>query len=368
MQSTGDMWEATVDHNANSFSVADMTNSSAGSILGSIVDQIGFLALAQTNVSPPFQPFGFSLEIPGRAQLLRPGINTAPLVALVPGSCLNINGSVTFQFVTLPDATWNAATDAAYGNVQVSVSGSTWNLSGFTQFTLEKSSASGSVGATGTCATNTAGGLVTIPANPPNNVAATIGVGPSGFLAANDLLSRASGTMSAAAGLIQPSNSVNVASLVSAGYLGFIYEPNVTAGSASCVTDCLAPTQMAAFTGSASACLTAPSSSGMCGGAFFNDILGNIKQASTDMTVEFGSEDPSNFGLFKSARITIPDPAGSPATCTAPGITGTDSQGNPTCTLPAIAVVGNPENKFAIFIIAQDTVNNSPMTIFLFQQ
>jgi hypothetical protein len=106
----------------------------------------------------------------------------------------------------------------------------------------------------------------------------------------------------------------------------------------------------------------------MCGGAFFNDILGNIKQASTDMTVEFGSEDPSNFGLFKSARITIPDPAGSPATCTAPGITGTDSQGNPTCTLPAIAVVGNPENKFAIFIIAQDTVNNSPMTIFLFQQ
>ncbi len=368
MQSTGDMWQAAVDHSANSFSAADLTNSSAGTALGSIVDQIGFLGLAQTNVSPPFQPFGFALEIPGRVLLLRPGINTAPLVALVPGSCLNINGSVTFQFVTLPDATWNVATDAAYGNVQVSSSGTSWNLSGFTQSTLENSSEPSSVGSTGTCATTNAGALVTIPPNPPSNVAATIGVGPSGFLAADDLLSSASGNMSAAAGLIQPSNSVNVASLVSAGYLGFIYEPNVTAGSASCVTDCLAPTQMAAFTGSASACLTAPSSSGMCGGAFFNDILGNIKQASTDMTVEFGSEDPSNFGLFKSARITIPDTAGSPATCTAPGITGTDSQGNPTCTLPAIAVVGNPENKFAIFIIAQDTVNMSPMTIFLLQQ
>jgi hypothetical protein len=125
---------------------------------------------------------------------------------------------------------------------------------------------------------------------------------------------------------------------------------------------------MAAFTGSVATCLTPPSSSGMCGGAFFNDILGNIKQASTDTTVEFGSEDPNNFGLFRSAQVTIPNPAGSAGTCTAPGVAGTDSQGTPTCTLPAIAVVGNPENKFAIFIIAQDTVNNSPMTIFLFQQ
>jgi hypothetical protein len=36
--------------------------------------------------------------------------------------------------------------------------------------------------------------------------------------------------------------------------------------------------------------------------------------------------------------------------------------------LPAIAVVGNPENKFAIFLIAQDAVNNTPMVIYLFQQ
>jgi hypothetical protein len=367
-QSPGDMWQASIDHTSNSFSVADLTDASAGTVLGSVVEQIGFLGLAQTNVSPPFQPFGFALEIPGRVLLLRPGMNTAGLVALVPGSCLNINGSVTFQFVTLPDATWNAGTDAASGSVQVSVNGTTWNLSGFTQFTLGNSSDPGTAGTTGTCATSTAGGPVTIPPNPPSNASATIGVGPSGFFAADHFLSTASGTVASAAGVIQPSSSVNVGSVVSGSYLGFIYEPNVTAGSATCVSDCLAPTQMAAFTGSVADCLTPPSASGMCGGAFFNDILGNVKQASTDITVEFGAEDPNNFGLFKSARITIPNPAGSAGACTTPAVTGTDSQGNPTCTLPAIAVVGNPENKFAIFLIAQDSVNNSPISISLLQQ
>jgi len=368
MQSAGDMWQASIDHTSNNFSVADLTDSSTGTVLGSIVDQIGFLGLAQTNVSPPFQPFGFALEIPDRVLLLRPGTNTSPLAALVPGSCLNINGSVTFQFVTLPDAAWNAATDAAYGSAQVRVSGTTWNLSSLTQFTLGNSSDPSSVGTTGACAINTAGGLVTIAPNPPGNTPATMAVGPSGFLSADNFLSTASGTMSAAAGVIQPSSSLTVPSVVSASYLGFIYEPNVAVGSATCVIDCLAPTQMAAFTGSVTTCLTPPSASGMCGGAFLNDILGNIKQASTDITVEFGNEDPNKFGLFKSTTITIPNPAGSAGTCAAPGVTGADSQSNPTCTLPAIAVVGNPENKFAIFIIAQDTVNDSPISIFLLQQ
>jgi hypothetical protein len=31
-------------------------------------------------------------------------------------------------------------------------------------------------------------------------------------------------------------------------------------------------------------------------------------------------------------------------------------------------VVGNPENKFAMFLIAQDIVNNSPLVFILYQQ
>ena len=367
-QSPGDMWQVSIDHTANSFSAADLTNSGSGTVLGSIVDQIGFLGLAQTNVSPPFQPFGFALEIPGRAFLLRPGINTAALAALVPGSCLNINGNVTFQFVALPDKNWAVGTDSAYGTVQVSAGGTSWNFSNFTQLTLENSSqASATLGA-GTCATNATGGVVTIPPNPPSSVSATLGVGPSGFFVADEFLSSASGTPSGAAGVIQPPASLNTSSVVGGSYLGFIYEPDVSASAPSCSANCLAPTQMAAFSGSVTTCQTLPSSSGMCGGAFFNDTLGNVKQASTDTTIELGNEDPGNFGLYSSAKITIPDPAGSPGACTPAGVAGTDSQGNPTCTLPAIAVVGNPEDKFAIFLITQDVVNQSPMAIYLFQQ
>jgi hypothetical protein len=367
-QSPGDMWQVSIDHTSNSFGAADLTNSGSGTVLGSVVNQIGFLGLAQTNVSPPFQPFGFALEIPGRALLLRPGINTAPLAALVPGSCLNINGNVTFQFITLPDQHWEVGTDAAYGSVQVTANGSAWNFSNFTKSTLGNSSQSGVTLGAGSCATNAAGGLVTIPPNPPGSVSAMLSVGPSGFFVADRFLSTNLGTLTGATGVIQPSTSVNASNVAGGSYLGFIYEPNVTASPATCFSNCVAPTQMAAFSGSVTMCQTLPSSSGMCGGAFFNDSLGNLKQASTNTTIELGSEDSNHLGLFKSARVTIPDPVGSSGACPAPGVAGTDSQNNPTCTFPAIAVIGNPENKFAIFVIAQDTVNNSPLVIYLFQQ
>jgi hypothetical protein len=33
-----------------------------------------------------------------------------------------------------------------------------------------------------------------------------------------------------------------------------------------------------------------------------------------------------------------------------------------------VAIVGNPESKYAIFLIAQDTLNVSPFALYLFQQ
>ncbi len=65
--------------------------------------------------------------------------------------------------------------------------------------------------------------------------------------------------------------------------------------------------------------------------------------------MELGPEDQTNFGLYKSATIHILDP-------------------NKVCNPTGVAIVGNPEGKFAIFLIAQDTVTNSPMVIYLFQQ
>jgi hypothetical protein len=138
-QGAGDTWQASINHTANGFTAEDLTNPSTGTAAGSIVEQLGFLELAQTNVSPPFQPFGFALEIPSRALLLRPGSNATSLAALVPGNCLDTNGTVTFQFVSFPSTKWAVSTDTAYGSVQASSSGTTWNFLGFSQFTLANS-------------------------------------------------------------------------------------------------------------------------------------------------------------------------------------------------------------------------------------
>jgi hypothetical protein len=359
----GDEWQVSIDHSSNGFTAVDSTNPGAGTALGSIVEELNFLGLSQTNISPPFQPFGFALEIPGRVLLLRPGNNATPLAALAPGSCLDINGDVTFQFVTLPDPNWAVNNATAYGNVQVSTSGATWNFSSFRQFTLAGSAnQSGITLPPGSCSSTD--GTINIPSGSGRSASTTLEVGPSGFFVAHQLVSSGPrGTTTGAVGVIVPAGPLNTASIAAASYVGFVDEPGLAAAGQP-------TTQMASFGGSitGAGCQTSPPPSSMCGGVFSGDNLGNLKQANTDTTISLGAEDSVNFGLYRSATVTIPDPGGSPGACVPPGVAGTDSQNNPTCTVPAVAVVGNPEGNFAIFLIAQDMVNNSPMVIYLLQR
>jgi hypothetical protein len=333
-----------------------LTNTSTGTVVGSFSFQAPteFLSLAQTNVSPPFQQFGYALEIPGRALLLRPGNSSTSLAALVPGSCLHINGTVTFQFVTLPDKNWLAPSATAYGSVQVSTSASTWNFSNFSQFTLKSSSQTATTLAAGNCATNASNSAVSIPVTPAATLLPTVTVGPSGFLVADQFIPNPAGNPFGAAGVVQPSSSIDTSLLVSSGYFGFIYEPTVTpACFGSPNQACVAPTQMVAFTNSGCPPNSPPPPpTGICGG---NYDLDDLKVPGTPFLMELGPEDQTNFGLYKSATIHILDPN---KVCNPTGV----------CALPAVAIVGNPEGKFAIFLIAQDTVNNSPMVIYLFQQ
>lgn len=352
IQSPADMWQVSLNHNMNTFAAADLTNSSLGDILGSfsIQSPTDFLDLSQTNVSPPFQPFGYALEIQGRYVLLRPGSNTSPLAALVPGSCLDINGAVTFQFVTLPDRTWAAGTDAAYGTIQVRTSGNAWNFSNFTQFTLAASSRSATLRA-GTCGAAGSSNAVSIPAAAPATVPSTLAVGPSGFFVADQLLvpSKASGAQLGAVGIIQPSSALDATQLAGSAYFGFVYEPACASSQ-----PCGAPTQMAEF--SNATCPPGsppPSPTAICGGVFSQDDLATLPTGTT--VIDFGAGDNTRFGLYTSATIQIPDPN---LVCSQTGF----------CTVPAVAVVGNPEANFVIFLVAQDIVNNSPMVVYLLQQ
>jgi len=257
----------------------------------------------------------------------------------------------------LPISTWTSGKDPAYGSFQVNSvqptsTGSTWNFSSLTEFTLAKAQSQGTTLPSGICAQSAVGEVVSIPPSITTGNTTTVAVGPSGFLIMNN-----GQNTSGAVGLIQPSSAVDTTSLLSANYLGFISEPAIPIPLSGVPT----ANQIAFFGCSNSGCKASGSS--LVGGAFPNDDP--TQPANTNITINLGAQNATNNGLFDSATVTIPDPT---SACTAPGIPGTDSQGNPTCTLPAVAVSGNPENKFAIFLITQDLVNQSPMVIYLFQE
>jgi hypothetical protein len=368
--STGDsgaIWQLTINHTTNSFSASDYA-AQLVSANGLFAFDGGFLNLSQTNPSPAFQADGFAIEIPGRVAFFRPGFNSfdstqdivtsaSSPVASVPGNCLGLF-DVTFQFVTLPTSTWTAGTDTAYGSFQAnsvmpSSSGNTWNFSNLTQFNLAKTqSQTEPTLSDGICAQSAVGTVVSIPAASATGNAITVAVGPSGFLVLNN-----GQNTSGAVGLIQPSTALNTSSLLSANYLGFISEPAIPIPLSGVPT----ANQIAFFGCPSSGCPASGNS--LVGGAFPSDDP--TQPANTNITINLGTQNATNNGLFDVATVSIPDPAG---VCTAPGVAGKDSQGNPTCTLPAAAVAGNPENKFAIFLIAQDIVNQSPMAIYLFQE
>jgi len=334
-QSPGDVWTVAIDHSAHTFSSTDIS-ARTPPVSGLFASDSGFLNLSETNTPPAFQPAGFALEILGRAALIRPGVNTTPLVPLVLQSgCPNIN-AVTLQFVALPSSTWAVGTDTAYGQLLVSANGPAWSFFKLQQFTLGGSpSQAGASLSSGVCAQSLAGTVVTVPP------ASTMALGPSGFFVMDQGLGSPGKV-----GVIQPATALGTSDVVSGLYLGFAYEP--AAGLTG-----LPVTQMAAFGCSGSSCPTPPSPTSLVGGVFSTDDPST--PANTDTTITLGEQDPSNNGLYKGAEVTIPDPL---AVC---GTTGT-------CTFPAVAVVGNPESKLAIFLVAQDIVNNSPMVIYLFQQ
>jgi hypothetical protein len=388
-ESTGDVWQITINHNTNSFSAIDYSEEAgtSGSPLtfnGEFAFDGGFLDFSQTNTASnaAFEPSGFALEIPGRVVLFRPDTATdlngnpaaAPPVAAVPGGCWSFVMGVNFQFVTMPNVeqqqansiVWNPATNSAYGGFQVSTDGTTWYFFNLSQFTLAQGpSQPGANFSPGLCAPAIMGTVISIPANSQITTTDTLVVGPSGFL----ILNQGPG-VSGALGLGQPAGALNTSNLVSVHYLGFVSEPSIPFPScaAPCTPTAPPPNPIASF-GPCPDTICSPGTS-LLGGDF---PLANpmdsrsddpTQPANTNITINLGAQNATSNGLYDAATVTIPDPN---SVCTGSAV-GQDSQGNPTCTFPAVAVAGNPESKYAIFLIAQDIVNQSPMSIYLFQE
>ena len=359
---TGDIWTSKINHTQNQINGEDTTLHGiqlAGSVIGTFSPVGGFLDLDLTTVPPELtgQTTGFALEIPGRAALVRYGDDTYPLIPLAPtNSCPIIGGTVTYNYLTIPGPTptggtpsWVPSTDSTYGTFQVTVNGSNWIFANITQLTLTGGMPATPGGGlpTGYCGIGITGYTVTASSNATNPPVATVamGFGPSGFFLDDNgsaqatpvgvVPSNALGAGVGAIGAIQPSSALVTADVAGAKYLGFYYEPGITGGAPV--------TQLASFGCSGSSCPAPPAPTAMIGGVFPND--NPTLPPGQDVTIDLGAQDASNNGLYPSATITV---------------SGVN--------FPAAAVVGSLENKFAVFLIAEDTINNVPLAIYLFQQ
>lgn len=311
-----------------------------------------------------------------------------PLVAAA--SCPAMTSAETFLFVTLPDqlnagslqlGEWNPQTETAYGSVDISASGTSITLNNISQYILPSSgggapSNPSATSVIGACSSTLYGNTVTIPAqlsitNPGNGQAVTpqalLGIGPSGLLvedngdgatgsAAPPYYQNALGAGTGAVGLPKPSSAVDTSALAGAQYLGFFYgggQPPYTANWSS------APVSFG-FPSLPSNCPSiAPQTSTMLYGGDFpgNDPAGSATgYGNCDFAVDLGAQDAATNGLYPAATVYVGSGFGSNTT-------------GKTYSFPAVAIAGQVNGKYAIFLIGVDSVGspNQAWGVYLLQ-
>ena len=344
----------TLNDTANTFSYTAVPSESTtvSTTTGTTASANGFLKLTSANANAA----GYALEIPGRLALLRPGDSTAALVAAVPStSCLPIGGYVTFLLSSMAEATGG---NEDYGQIVASTStnGASYTFGDQFHYIVEEvpkqqlDTVPTSFSAA--CATNNGVAAITVPATNAVPVSPTIWIGPSGFFVEDQTGISTTNNQEPEASLVgvpEPSASLTTSAIAVGTYLGF----------SSPAVNSVTTTYLVSFGASSS------STTSLAGGAFSSDDP--TQTAATNITISFGAQDSSLYGYYPSVTVTEPDPN---QNCKTDGGTpGYDVNQNPICTSPAIAVVSNPEGKYAIFLSEQDyALGNAFVGYFLLQQ
>lgn len=343
---------------------------------------------------------GLAYEVLGRAAVLRPGDGAASPVFGVPQTqCYEITGRVRFLYIPMfagvqdsgsPDAAHGAPL-LGYGSVVASTdaTGNAWqfeNLQGGAWTTSEGASGSivfGPDSFTGTCTVANGQASISVSGDSmldtfwaPDGAAITsatqskVWIGPSGFFAADqsDPTQRVP-TGASVAGIAEPASALSTAAVAAGQYLGILYQAANSAnyGNGAPATP--------AFTGPVGfGQVVAGSGTTMTGGIFPNgDVAG---APNTDTRINLGAQDATLNGLYASVSITVSDPAQNCANFVFFSLSGVvtssvDGQGYPTCTFPGVAVAGNPNGKYAIFVNSYNWAvryGGAPMQFYLFQQ
>jgi hypothetical protein len=299
---------------------------------------------------------GYALEVPGEAVVLRPGDDTvAPVVGVETSNCLTLTTPTTYQFISLgtpdPDQSdsnnnVNLGPYVAYGSVQATTSGVTWNFSNLKMYAFDGTDLKPAALPAGGCGETALGFAVTMAASPAtNNLEVSMQASPAGYFimdqgqGAPSLFGLAPGATGplGLVGVQQPSSQLSTSDVVGAKYLGFQYDAidDIVLG--------LPGTLPVAFG------QTAGSGTSMIGGAYPNDDV--TQTPAGNITIDLGAQDSQNNGLYKSVTVTIPDTY---KACIQQSYGGTDANGNPTCIFTGEAVVGNPGGKYAIFVTVND--------------
>jgi hypothetical protein len=350
---------------------------------------------------PPLTGSGWAVELAGQAGglLQMAGQPFTPMVPAV--TCPSMSSAETFLFVTLPAGlitsgtgsnAWNPQLETAYGSADVSASGSTVTFANIKQNILP--SAGGGTPAntpsssvTGACSTTVYGETVAVPANPTETVTtspggsiqsgtnpqAMLGIGPSGLLVEdNGTLGHNSapfyenvlGAGTGAIGLPKSSSALNTSSLVSAQYQGFFYGGGSYNSARNTSLNWSSLAASFGFSSLPSTCSSvAPQTSTMLYGGDFADNNPAASAVQTgggfgncDFAIDLGAQDSSTNGLFSAATVYV----------------GSGFSANTTgksYSFPAVAIAGQLNGKFAIFLIGEDTKGspNQAWGIYLLQ-
>jgi hypothetical protein len=385
----------------------------------------GFLAVTESlAVSPTTQlpsaqnpaiTGAWAVEIPGAGALANflslhaTGLDSAGPTAMVQNTaCPNFTAPREFLYVTVPYETM--FTDMAdYGIANISTQGSAVTFSA--QPFLIGSTPQTTSTVTGGCSQTVLGALTAYPLNTFGNSAPLgpelISIGSAGLLVSRFYPlnggSSAFGGGTGVIGVAAPSSPLDVNSVSSAKYNGFIFSPKNTVQQSNGYDITVLASAFGNHAGASQACSTLqaslaannsqsgtvpvlPSPNSIYGGEFLtisatgtvNDPTGAVGSENCDVAIDLGTQDPSSNGLFPNATVFIgsncpPFSASKPWTCSSGSVCAVS--------FPAAAIVGQVQGQYVIFVAASGVstppaqlpdgsgnLTPQPVGIYLFQK
>jgi hypothetical protein len=342
---------------------------------GTLVSWANFWDLGDNtgaNGLPGLQEYGLSIEVPSRLAFLiaSAGSQIAAMAPLQKSSCITPTSAATYDFITLFGASFSSATDTAYGTVQVSASGSSFQFSGNAQFTQSRISATTGLipfGAASCIQSSDAANLgffIDVPASAANgNTEVRAFLGPTGLLVANQQDANVD-PLPGIIGMVEPSSALDVTQLTGSGVLYRAIELEL--GGAGTQWGYAEHHSDGTWVQAANPFDVLP--------ATFPDLL-ELAASSSPSTISFsaqfptvsfsfGAQDAQNPGLFPDAQFVY-NPGGS--TCPTGTSVFSVTQQTTFCSSPAVGMAAQHDGKYIILITGTNPLNHAP-TLFVLVQ